>query len=149
MKGNQLIRRFYTSHADYKRVEKCYTRFKNIKNNLERHTGRTEHIFRDILETEKCDKLSDFSGIREGLFKEVDCSIIKKLQTKIRLNAEEEDILDELRANKKEHLMRHCAQKMKSISPFKYYIKETNWESIFINLVLADIVHSYLWWILQ
>ncbi len=163
MKGYQRVKRYFTSFKylnrgsdpeDYNRVEKCYTHFKNIKNNLERNTGNTIHIFRDILETEKCDELSNFTKTRTALFKEVDDSIIKKLQTKNRLNDNEEDVLEELRTNKKEYLMRYiepnireCVQKMKDISLFQYYMKETEWKNLSIKLLLLERGFTYLMWI--
>lgn len=158
MKNYQLVKRISTSFkhsnpssADYNTVEKWYMRFKNIKNDLEINTEHPVHISRDILE-----KLSNSSEIRKTLFKEVDGSIIKKLQTKTTLNNEETDLLCEELTNKKEYLrsyiesnIRECKQKMKAISPIQYYRKEIAWENISIKLILLERGFVLVGWIME
>ncbi len=121
---------------EYKRIKKCYTLFKVIRNNLKNDTGRTELVFKDILETAKCDNLSDFTKTRNSLFKDI--SIMEKLQNKRMLNSEEALYIEELRKNKKECIIRSINNNIRNLYPLNYYTEEINWESVCTKIILAE-----------
>lgn len=133
------------------RIRKCKTQFQNIRNAIIEGKN-SENIFRELMDTKKCDHIYSFENVRNVAMKKMDPQIKKKLESQIlteELTSKEIKVVDRECQRLQEYLKRQITiniresdKCLKKVSPIKYYSEVYDWNPITIKLLVAERLFS-------
>lgn len=140
---------------DNERLTKCKTQFQNIRISLIEGKN-AENIFRELMDTKKCDHIYSFENIRNVAFKKLNSQIKEKLEPQNSIEEAKDLTSKEIKTVEREcqrlqeflrrsiaFNIRESDKFLEKVSPLKYYSEVYDWNPVAVKFLLAERFFSF------